>query len=539
MKPQKTGRLVFKLPSTLLANNKYKINISMREAMKVGTLVISISDSQLLTWVEHGRDIEDEVRSLKKRIAIAKRNNVTKAVIDEMYQNLYSLLFVSDLVVVHMDCDSHYDACNEGFMLNGRIYKRLICTVGGVKMSDVVYCAEDIRGGLLDKINNGRNQDKPIVPAKLNAYMALTMSSSVPVSMPKGIIVISDYVNHFKDNYINIDDSDTTREPVVTYMENQDIALNICDGCGVMLPQLAARWYNEIEHKDGMLSGCNLRWAFTKGMVYPFDFIEFAEKVAGTYIIKDVWDQDRDVREAELILTESQLKLCGAYPSYEAFYENCAKNEYTLRVAKTAPDFEELDNVRQLNYQFVGVLDIPDDDIDELIEPTVSEIKDMMGMDWRKSIVYMCGKGLNEDTVKYADPLCQAIMIEPSLIDDAFVHDRIKNMIAKRIQEAKIGVLDVEGNFQILSGDLYALMEHAFGLPVKGLLKAREVYSKFWSVRGTDKVFCARAPMSNAHSLLSLHVSTDERVLYWFRYIETCFILNAWDMSCMSLNGCD
>ena len=44
-----------------------------------------------------------------------------------------------------------------------------------------------------------------------------------------------------------------------------------------------------------------------KGMTFTFDYVEWAEKNIGSYIIKDVWGQDRDIRESELILTEGGL----------------------------------------------------------------------------------------------------------------------------------------------------------------------------------------------------------------------------------------
>ena len=112
-------------------------------------------------------------------------------------------------------------------------------------------------------------------------------------------------------------------------------------------------------------------------------------------------------------------------------------------------------------------------------------------------------------------------------------------MINKRIREAKIGVLDVCGNFQIISGDIYALCESMFGLEVHGLLKAGELYSKYWKDSGVSRVMCARAPMSNEHSLVSQDICYDDKVEYWFKYMDTVAVVNAWDTMPMALNGFD
>ena len=395
------------------------------------------------------------------------------------------------------------------------------------------------------RIDNGRNMNEPLVPAKLSAYEALCASNSIPVSWPKGIIIVKDCIIDFKSDVINITDKPGEKEPSVEFLENQDVSNNCSDGCSMMLPSLARKWNGELtgdyEHE---LGGCNLRCAWTKGMAFPFDYIRFAEEVMGAsdenperYFIEDVWGKKRDVRESELIITESQLKLTSSYKSWEDYYRNCIDNGYTLRVAKTAP--HEVDNVRQLNYQFIQSLPMSDDDIDELIYPTISEIKDIVGMNVDKTIAYLCGSGFDSDSIEYADTIAKALMIEPKMISDPYIQSKLKKMIERRIRDAKIGVLDVHGNFQIISGDLYALCESMFGLKPEGLLKAGQLYSKYWKDCGVKKVLCARAPMSNIHSLMSQNICYDDRVADWYQFMPTVVVVNGHDTMPAALNGFD
>lgn len=337
---------------------------------------------------------------------------------------------------------------------------------------------------------------------------------------------------------INIDDSDTTKEPIVQFAPMQDIENDASDGCSMMLPSLSKRWNGELGgNPEEVLSGCNLRCAWTKGMTFTFDYIEWATKNVGSYIVQDVWGVERDVRESELIVTESQLKLWNCYNNWEDYYNKCLENHYTIRIAKTAP--HEVDDIRQTNYQFLQIHEATDEDVHELISDTVNEIKDIMQLDYRKSIVYLCGSGLDENNIRSMDLAAQALMINRNMIDDPYIYSKIKNMIQKRIREAKIGVLDVHGNFQIISGDLVALCESMFGMPPKGILKSGEIYSKYWSDQNVKQVVCYRAPMSNAHSVLTQNISYSEDVAYWFRYIDTCIVVNAWDTMPMALNGFD
>jgi hypothetical protein len=177
--------------------------------------------------------------------------------------------------------------------------------------------------------------------------------------------------------------------------------------------------------------------------------------------------------------------------------------------------------------------------VKDLIKPTVDEIVDILGGDYRKTLVYLCGSKLNDDNVMYADVMSRSIMLNPELIGDDYVLNRVHKMIRRRITDAKIGVLDVRGNYQILSGDLYALAQNMFGLPVTGLLKHGEIYSKFWLNRDVEEVLCYRAPMSNEHSIVKQRICNDESAKEWFKYMESIAIVNAWDTMPAALNGFD
>lgn len=558
-KQQKTQQYIYKINSSLLRINHWDLELPLEKARRIPGMVVALADSQILSWINElngTEDYDNRAKELRKQIKDIKKQDSTrenKLKISRLYEQLYRLQFKTDYVCVIMDKKSDYDRANQGFQINGIPYKRLICTANGVKTSTVVYISERLCPEIKRRIENGRNTLIPLVPAKLGAYESLAASASVPVSWPRppsakipgGIIVVKDAFTSFEADLINIDDSDKMKDPVVTYAHNQKVNNDCSDGCSVMLPSLSRRWNGELNGDyDQTVSGCNLRCAWTKGMTFTFDFIEFAEKVCGAsverpekYMVKDVWGQMRDVRDADLILTESQLKLWSCYSSWEDYFENCLDNHYTMRVAKTAP--HELDDVRQLNYQFIQSLDLTDDDIAELISPTVDEIHDIMGLDVQKSIVYLCGSKLDDTNFWSHDNCAKALMVTPEAIKDQFIRSKIRKMIFNRIREAKIGVLDVHGNFQIISGDLYALCESMFGMPVNGLLSAGELYSKYWSDDGAKRVLCFRAPMSNCHSIVAQDVSMSADAAYWFRYIDTCVVVNAWDTMPMALNGFD
>ena len=291
--------------------------------------------------------------------------------------------------------------------------------------------------------------------------------------------------------------------------------------------------------KDKTISGMNTRYAWTKGMLYTFDFIEFAEKIAGTYEITDVWGQKRDIRDAEVILTESMLKLWSCYNSWEEYFENCEKNHYQFSCAKTTP--EKLESVRFTNYQFLQSYEFTDEELKELCQPAIDEIKDVIGMDYRKSLAFLAGFGLNDDNVFKGDTetYVKALMVEPKLINDPFVRRKIYNMIRTRIEMGMRGAFLINANFAMISGDPYALAQSMFDLEVTGLLKVGEIYHKYWKNKKSSQVVCLRSPMTNHNNIRKMNISYNPNAEYWFRYIETAAILNAFDTTTDATNGSD
>lgn len=545
----KSHAFVYKLHSSRLADAKWNLTLPLEEALSNGTDIISLSDSQLLRFVDEIRGIDSEarMRELKAEIASLKnhpdRNGSINRKIKALYLEMHQTQFKSDYVCIVMDSLKHYDRCNKGFSINGIRYRRFLGTNNGIKRSTIIYLSEEIYPQIKERVDCGRNLEQKLVPAKLEAYQALVCSGSIPVSMPKGIIVVKDVETSFTTDAICLDDS-KTEEPVATFIKDRETTIDASDGFGFMSPELSLRWSFELNHEPSKyLSAVNARGLpWTKGMLFTFDFHEFAKRVAGTYLIKDAWGITRDVRDAEVILTTSMLKLWDGYSSWEEYEHWFKKYNYGFAVSKTAP--YELEEEHKTNYQFLQSYELTDDEIEELVSPTLNEIKDVMGLDYRKAILYLKGSHVDPRSVLYKGAgIAEALMIEPELINDPYVRSTIKENIKNRIKQAKTGVLNVAGNFAIVGGDLYSLAQSMFGLEVTGLLKAGQVYHKFWIDRGVDRICCFRAPMTSHNNIRVAQVANSSNapnyseMQYWYQYVTTCILINSWDSIAESLNG--
>lgn len=576
-KQQKNQIYVLKIHSGYLSKHNWHLDFRLSEIRKQPQMVVSLGSSQVLRWLtklqkrenddSRATEIKKEIKNIKK----LENSYENKQKINNLYNELYEKQFQQDYLMLIMDSPQDYrNACKNKFSItidygNRKetvTYVRLLGTAGSIKKSTIIFINQDRHDEIMRRINNGRYQgpkldenNNPIepikthngielnykfIPAKLSAYFALQCSASISVKEWPRIIVVDDAVVKFHDTVRIVENSGNEENPIwptVSDPQEIEIEADVSDGMGFISPEMSAKWAEWLGEGTEPLSGYNTRCAFVKGMVFTVPFVQFAEEVAHTYIITDAWGDKRDVRDADVILTTSMLKLWDSYDGYEDYYQNCINNGYDFCIAKTSP--RELRNVHTTNYQYLQDFTFTDGQINDLVAPTVTKIKECLGLDWKKLILYMCGTGLDEKNVLSMDPMCKSIMANPELVKDPYVRSKVSRMIQKRINSAKIGVLDVAGDYAILGNDPYSLLQHIFGMKITGLMKAGECYHKYWTDKNVDEIVLFRAPMTSHENVQKLKVVASDEMKKWYGYIKTCCLINSWDTTAMRLNGAD
>ena len=542
-------RHVLKITTEQLRQSDWDLTLDLHDAKRSGN-IISLAESTCIRMIEDIAGVNREAtqeslreinRQLKELRRQPKSPDQSKRV-RALYREQSELQYLPEYLCLVCDNQSLFRKACKGFSVNGLRYARLVGTTGGVKNSTVVFVSETTRNGtpligeLRERIDNGRDLTKEFVPAKLEAYRALVCSASTPLSPPRGVLVVDDCVTHFKSSYILLEDSDTD-EPAMSVVEDGDVELIDSDGYGLMSPDLARRWGYDLR-LDYRPAGLCLRNSFCKGMVFAFDFYEFAESVAGSYVVKDIWGEEHDIRNIDLILTASMLKLWDSYHSIDEYLWNCQHNGYCFSATKVTP--KELDVERRVNYQFLQSYSLTDDQIWELIEPTLTELTDVMGGDYAKALLFLRGMNLDENNAWSMDvPWVTALMADERMLNDPYVRNQIKKLVKKKITESKFGKLKVHGNFSVISGDPFALCQSIWGQPVKGILKAGEIYNRYWVDAGAKELAAFRAPMSSHHNIRRLKCQAGWSASHWYQYMDTVTVLNAWDMTTHALNGAD
>ena len=108
-KQKTTQQFVFKINSTLLAKNNWDLTLPLERARKVPGLVVSLADSQILTWINQINgtiNYDNEAKAIKKEIKFLKKqpnSQENKQAIKNKYKDLYALQFKEDYVSLIID----------------------------------------------------------------------------------------------------------------------------------------------------------------------------------------------------------------------------------------------------------------------------------------------------------------------------------------------------------------------------------------------------------------------------------------------------
>lgn len=513
----------------------YKIENTFDESKELNE-IIAVSDNQILKTM---RDVQKRTINKKKLEFLIKTRDFYASIdtmeVKRIQDKINRTLFHPDYVTVVMDHPKHYDYLyHNGFYINGKKYKRLSCSASQARVSTVVFANEKIIPQVLERLNNGRDMTKPLSPSKFNAYFGLYSSATKVVSEPK-FIVVKDYINttSFMANYViengwNVDDT-----IVPKMIENTP--MNRTDGMGLISYSQAQKWAKEL-NLDYVPSQFCIRQSFLKGMLCVFPIHEFCEEINhGNYLVDTIYKDKSgnyikaDLRDYDIIITESQFKLWDSYDSLDSYIENCRKNNLDWRVSLVTP--KEAKRMLKLNYQFIQTLNLNQNDIEKLAKQFVTWITKVSYDDAYYMLLFLLG--VNNNTEKINDFLSKsdtywikALIANTNVKNDKYIRTKVRELIKKKIENGCKGDIYVDGNFQVIVSDPYGFMQHVCGLPVTGLLKEGMSYSNYWNERGITQVDAMRSPLTYMSEHVILNLQKDEDTEKWYRYCKLGIILN-------------
>lgn len=472
------------------------------------------------------------IRRLKEKYIHISVNLSEAARIGEKIERT---LFHPDYVTVIMDHPSHYDYLfHHGFTINGKLYRRLSCSAGQARVSTVVFANADYLPEIKRRLENGRDITKKFSPNKFNAYFGLAGSATTIVSEPR-FIVVRDFINttSFRANYViengwNVDDTVVPRTLT-------DVPMNRTDGMGLISYRQAEKWAAELG-LDYVPSQFCIRQNFIKGMLCVFPIHEFCEEVnGGNYIVDTIYKDasgsyiKADLRDYDVILTESQFKLWDSFDSLDTYIENCHQNGLHWGISLYTP--KEPKHILKLNYQFIQTLRLSQSDVEELASQFVEWIEGVSYDNVYYMLLFLLG--VNNDSAKIRQFLqdsnfywIKALIADHNVKNDKYIRGKIRTLLKHKIEQACKGDIYVDGNFQVIVSDPYGFMQHVCGLPVTGLLAPGKSYSHFWNTRHITQVDAMRSPLTYLSEHVILQLQQDSQTEKWFRYCTQGIILN-------------
>lgn len=527
-------------------------NLTFNEA-KNKNKIIALADNQILRTI---RDIKNQdvdmniVEDLyRTRDKIKKEKNSSKNLrqIIKIQEQINHLLYIPEYVTVVMDELSHYKYIyNNGIIINGKLYKRLSCSASQARVSTVVLCDTDIIDEVKERLNNGRNLNKKFSPSKFNAYFGLYSSATKLVSEPK-FIVVKDFINKTKFDVNFVTETDWDLDDIIT-QETIEPEMNRTDGMGLISPRQAEIWAKDLGLDYVPCQFC-IRQSFIKGMVCVFDIHQFCKEINNNnYIVDTIYKDEEgnyikaDLRDYDVILTESQFKLWDSYNSIDEYTELCHKNKLYWGVTQYTP--KEAKDMLKLNYQFIQTLDLNEEEIKKLCSQFVDWIQGVTYDNFAYTLLFLMGVNNNEDKIKNIlkssdNYWLKSLIVNPELKNDKFMRGKIYNFIKTKIKKGCLGNIYVDGNFQVIVSDPYGFMQHVCGLEVTGLLKENEYYSNYWNNKNITQVDSMRSPLTYRSEHVILNLRKDDETEKWYKYCYLGIIVNYYGHECFNWGGSD
>lgn len=454
-------------------------------------------------------------------------------------------------------------------------YKNLLCSSSNVRTSKAMFVRED----LFDIVNKillcGIPHNYPFeVFAKFNSYYGLPNTDSIPVSMPN-IVVIPDYINSIRENF-DIVTGDVTKEIIAkvgkkqkdkvigqgeyTVTENQscDFKMLPFDGAGLVDISRMQKWQKELA-LDYIPSAVQFRAIpGIKGNLYTFDLKKFAEQLKKqgkpTSIIDywgKKWDLERD--NINCIMTRSQFKFADIYKNlankagtptegFKIWYDEftkpvkIGKNKYykrTFNLSEISEPYDALKDECVISYQPLQTLRFTSKEIRLLCENTVNKVETV-----HSSLDdFLRFRGLTDkDNNNGVPPYYKALKANSALYYDPYIRSQIENDLKTLKHRCYSGRLFLNGNYQTFTPDIYALAQAAFGLSVTGILKARQIYSKYWCNHKINEIDIIRFPhIAKEHFVANVVDPKSD----WYKYQDTGLVSSIWDSLAMRLNSAD
>lgn len=440
---------------------------------------------------------------------------------------------------------------NGCIFVNGKKYRYLFSTSGDVRGQKARYVLDEIYDKVMEVLYCGMDCHSKMLSCKRNSYLGMAASTSTPVTMPN-FVVIDDYQSPVTEKYDYVK-GDVSKAHYDVESKPGTEKFKVFDGHGLVDLKLAKQWAKELG-LDYIPATFQFRSVpGIKGCVSTFDINTFADENDVDTII-DCGRQKHSLKKEHinLILTLSQFKF-AAMMTQTQWKENIASGKYGYTYTWNISDYSVMLHPKQgskskalkqhehLSYQPLQVLELTDQQIANICSKTLNKVERMhTDVDY-----FLKWRGVNEDSIKYdksLPPEYKALYYNHDLADDRYIYQKITDDLKRTRREAHYLQI-VNGAYQFIIPDLYALAQYAFGLDITGLIPVHTVYNRYWQEKQKQECLLVRNPAIYKETVIASvaneKLNNWEEIKNWFQYQQTGVVLSIHDSSLQKMQSAD
>lgn len=335
------------------------------------------------------------------------------------------------------------------------------------------------------------------------------------------------------------------------------------DGSGFMMPHIAEEITKQLK-KTYRIDWVGFRTLGNagKGLLVEFDWKKYLREEHGlnSLIVKDMWGNDVNLFEADIVLNESVVKWAKLFKSYEEMIQAREDfKEYSSlfnSLCITKLNKEEPKEYSLTNYQLLSNLNLTPKELRELaredietyskavIDKNIDIIRIMLG-DWAYDEKELENKRFTPST-----KIHQALQIDEKLINCETAKFTIEKMINKKIHQLAGGRITVKGNYKVIIKDVFSYFDSLINpnnyniedgkIKVIGYISKNGLNAKTNYVpREKGYRTLARCPLNSATEIIKTELVESKMYDKYFGDFSKDIIFYAFDDNMMLQSGAD
>ncbi|MDU7150151.1 MAG: hypothetical protein E6300_16875 [Clostridium sp.] len=359
---------------------------------------------------------------------------------------------------------------------------------------------------------------------------------------------------------IKVIDQDNLRLEKYPNLEVKHIAM---DGSGFMMPSIADEITKQLKvDYDINWVGFRMLGNASKGLLVKFDWKEYLKEEKGldNLIIKDMWNNDVDLFEVDLVFNESLVKWGKLFNSYEEMinlkdgYSKYLKLFDSLCITKfnkNEPKEYSLSNYQILSnlaLNYTDIYELASEDIEVYTsllyknqdkDRMIDTLRIMLG-DWAKNDEELEGLDLTPYT-----KIHQALQLDKDMTKVRNCKYLIDKMINKKINLMAGGRFHIKGNYKVVIKDVFSYFDSLINAEyvvdgIKGQISKNGLKAETNYVPNEEgKRVLARCPLNSATEILKTTLVKNKMYDKYFGNFSKDIIFYAFDDFMMRQSGED